>query len=132
MDFTITYKPGSVKLTAFLDANLGNNSDNGKSTFSYLVFLTDAPISFKVGLQGLTAQSAMEAELATAALTINKAVFFSNMVKELVFVTCFDSVPLHLDNTSALNRKSGLHPESQARDAVVLLHPGADEGRPNE
>ena len=54
-NFSITYKCGGFKLTAFSDANWGNNPDNGKSMSSYIVMLANAPISFKVGLQGLTA-----------------------------------------------------------------------------
>ena len=40
------------------------------STPSYIVTLANAPIIFKGGLQGLTTQSTMEAELVAAALTI--------------------------------------------------------------
>ena len=103
VDFAITYKQGGFKLTAFSDANWGNNPDNGKSMSSYIVFLANAPVSFKVGLQGLTAQSTMEAELVAAALAMKEAVFCSNMMKELGFGTRFDSVPLYIDNTSALH-----------------------------
>ena len=39
-------------------------------TPSYIVTLSNAPIMFKVRLQGLTAQSTMEAELVAAALTM--------------------------------------------------------------
>ena len=39
-------------------------------TPSYIVTLTDAPTIFKVGLQGLTAQSTMEEELVAAALAM--------------------------------------------------------------
>ena len=49
------------------------------------------------------AQSTMEAELVAAALTMKEAVFYPNMMKELGFDTRFDSVPLYLDNTSALH-----------------------------
>ena len=70
---------------------------------SFIVFLANARVSFKVGLQGLTAQSTMEAELVAAALAMKEAVFCSNMMKELGFVTRFDSVPLYIDNTSALH-----------------------------
>ena len=68
-NFAITYKRGGFKLTVFSDANWGNNPDNGQSTSSYIAFLSDGPVSFKVGLRGLTAQSTMEAELVAAALT---------------------------------------------------------------
>ena len=45
--FAITYKRGGFKLTAFSDANWGNNPVNGKSTSSYIAFLSDGPVSFK-------------------------------------------------------------------------------------
>ena len=64
--------------------------------------LANALISFKVGLQGLTAQSTMEAELVAAAL-IMEAVFCSNMMLELGLDKSFGSVPLYIDNTSALH-----------------------------
>ena len=65
--------------------------------------LANAPTSFKVGLQGLTAQSTMEAKLVAAALAMKEAVFFSNMMLELGFEKSFSSVPLYIDNTSALH-----------------------------
>ena len=45
--FAITYKRGGFKLTAFSDANWGNDPDNGKSTSSYVAFLSDGPVNFK-------------------------------------------------------------------------------------
>ena len=59
-------------LAVYSDANWGNSSDNGKLTYSYIVMLTNGPISVKVGLQSLTAQSKMEAELLAAALIMKK------------------------------------------------------------
>ena len=101
-DFFIIYKQGGFKLAAFSDANWGNNPDNGKSTSSYIVMLANGPITFKVGLQGLTAQSTMEAELVAAALTMKEA-FCKSMVQELGFKDGFNSVPIFIDNTSALH-----------------------------
>ena len=102
VDFAITYKQGGFKLTAFSDANWGNNPDSGKSMSSYVVVLANAPVSFNVGLQGLTGQSTMEAELVATALAMKEAVFCFNMMKELGFGTRFE----HLD--SARRRKSDL------------------------
>ena len=66
--------------------------------------VANAPIIFKVELQGLTAQPTMEAELVAANLTMKEeAVFFSNMMSELGFGDSFGSVPLHIHNTSALH-----------------------------
>ena len=67
-DFFIAYKQRGIKLASFSDANWGNNPNNAKSTSSYIVMLANGPISFKGGIQGLTAQSTMEAELVAAAL----------------------------------------------------------------
>ena len=80
-DFSIVYKRGGFKLSAFSDANWGNNPDNGKSTSPYLVMLSKAPISFKSRIQSLTAVSTMEAELVASALTMKEAVFCSNMMR---------------------------------------------------
>ena len=103
VDFALKHKQGGFKLTAFSDANWDNNPDSGKSMPSYIVLRTNAPVSFKVGLQGLTEQSTMEAELVAAALAMKEAVFCSNMMKELGFGTRFDSVPIYVDNTPALH-----------------------------
>ena len=102
-NFAITYKRGGLKLTAFSDANWGKNPDNGKSISSCIAFLSDDPVSFKVGLQGLTAQSTMEAELVAAALTMKETTFCSNMMKGLEFGMRFDNVPVYIDNTSTLH-----------------------------
>ena len=103
IDFFITDKYGGFRLAAFSDANWSNNPDNGRCTSSYIVMLANAPISFKVGLQGLTAQSTMEAELVAAALAMKEAAFCSNMTLELGFDKSFGSAPLYIDNTSALH-----------------------------
>ena len=64
--------------------------------------ITNGPINLKVGLQGLTAQSTMDAELDAAALTMKEAVFRKSMMQELGFKDEFNGVPLFIDNTSAL------------------------------
>ena len=56
------------------------------------MMLSNDPMSFKVGIQGLTAQSTMEAELMVAALTMEEAVFCSNIMLELDFKDGFGSV----------------------------------------
>ena len=98
-DFSIIYNEGYFKLAAVYDANWGVNSDNGTSTSSYILMLSNGPTSFEVDIQGLTAQSTMEVELVAAALTVKESIVCSNMMLELGF----DSVPLDIDNTSALN-----------------------------
>ena len=54
-DLSTPCKQGDFWLAALSDANKGNSSDNGRCTSSYIVTLANAPIMFKVGLQGLTA-----------------------------------------------------------------------------
>ena len=102
-DFSKVYKRGGFKLSAFSDANWGNNPDNGKSMPAYLIMLSKAPISFKSGIQSVTAMSTMEAELVASALTMKEAVFCSNMMTELGSGQQFGQVPLYIDNTATLH-----------------------------
>ncbi|CAM9739192.1 unnamed protein product [Ascophyllum nodosum] len=102
-EFSITYKQGGFKLMAFSDVNRGANPDNGKSTPSYIIMLFNGPISFKVGIQGLTTQSKVKAELVAVALAIKEAVFCGNMMLKLGFKEGFGSVTLYIDNISALH-----------------------------
>ena len=64
--------------------------------------LANTPIVFKVGLQGLTAQSTTEVELVAAAMTMKEAAFCSNMMA-LGFGESFGIVPLYVENTLALD-----------------------------
>ncbi|CAM9533246.1 unnamed protein product [Sphacelaria rigidula] len=93
---------GGFKLTAFSDANWGNNPDNGKSTSAYLMMMCKAPVRFKSGIQSLTTMSTMEAKLVAAALTMKAAVFCLNMMTELSFGQQFGQVSLQIDNTATL------------------------------
>ena len=111
-DFTVGYKQGDFNLTKFSDANWGNNSDNGNSRSPHLVFLASAPINFNVGLQELT-------ELVATALIMKEAMFCSNMMKGLGFGTRFDSVPLHLDNTSTLHVAGNQTYSPRVKDVVL-------------
>ena len=54
VDFVVTCKIGGFKLMTFSDVNWGKNPDNDKSMSSYIAFFSNAPVSFKAGLQGLT------------------------------------------------------------------------------
>ena len=103
INYDITHKEGGFTLTAFSDANWANNLENVKSLSSYIMMMSNGPVSFKVGLQGITAQSTMEAELVAAALVMKAAVYCANMMQELGFGETFKCVPLHIDNTSALH-----------------------------
>ena len=102
-DFSITYKRGGFKLAVFSDSNWANNPDIGKFTSCYLSMLCDAPIGFKLGLQGLTAMSTMEAELVASAFAMKEAVFCSNILTELGFGKNFAKVALYCDNTATLH-----------------------------
>ena len=99
ISFDITYKKGFFSLTAFSDANWGNHPDNGKSMSSYIMMMSNGPVSLKVGLQGITAQSTMEAGLIVPALAMKETVYCANMMRELGFGVTFKCVPLHIDNT---------------------------------
>ena len=102
-DFTLVYKKEGFKLTAFSDSNWGNKPVNEKSTSCYIMMFCKAPVSFRSGVQSLTAMSTMEAELVAGALAMKEAVFRSNMLILLGFGKKFEEVPLHIDNTVTLH-----------------------------
>ena len=132
-DFSIVYKRGGFKLSAFSDANWGNNPDNGKSTSAYIVMLSKAPISFKSGIQSLTAMSTMEAELVASALTMKEAVFCSNMMTELGFGQPFGaSAAIHRQNRHPPRpQESSIQFPNETHCFTVLLRSRASDGRSN-
>ena len=65
--------------------------------------MSRAPVSFKTGIQSLTAIPTMEAELVVAALAMKEAVFCSNMMAELGFGGDFGQAPFQIDNTATLH-----------------------------
>ena len=65
--------------------------------------MSRAPVSFKSGVQSLTAMSTMEAELVASAIAVNEPVFCSDILTELGFGNEFEQVPLHMDNTATLH-----------------------------
>ena len=106
-------------------------NDNGKSTSSYIIMISNGSINFTVGIQGLTAQFTMEAKLVAAALTMKEAVFCSNMMLELGFKEGFGSVLLYIDSKSALHiagNRPHIKPSREAHRAEVLLCTGISGG----
>ena len=53
---------GCFQFTGFCDASWGNYPGNGKSTSRYLFMMAGGPLSFKITIQSVTAQSTMEAD----------------------------------------------------------------------
>ena len=66
------YKRGAFQLMAFSMPTGEITPTNGKSMYSYIMMMASAPVRLKVGLQTLTAMSAMEAELVAAALAMKE------------------------------------------------------------
>ena len=118
-DFSITYKQRDFKLATFSDANCKANLDNGNSTSSYIILLFNGPISFKVGIQGLTAQFTMGAELVAEVFIMKEAVFCTNMMLGLGFKEGFGNVPLYIDNISALDVAGNRTYSPRAKDIAL-------------
>lgn len=64
--------------------------------------MCNGPVSSKASMQGLTALSTMETELVVKAFAMREAVVCQNMMTERGFKEDSKCVPLHTDNTSAL------------------------------
>ena len=60
-------------------------------------------MSFKLGVQSLTAMSTMEADLVACAIAMKEAVFCSNMLTELGFDEEFKQAPLKIDDMTTLH-----------------------------
>ena len=72
-------------------------------------------IYFKVRLQVLTAQSAVEVELVAAGLTMKEAVLFTSKMQELGLKDAFNWDRPFIDNTSALHVAENLTYSPQAK-----------------
>ena len=121
VNFPITYTRGGYQLTTYIDANWRGNTDNGKSTASYIVMFTNGLISSEVGLQSLTFQSTLKAELVEAATAMEESLFCRNIMMELGFTEGFWSVPVYIDNTSALD-VAGNRPFSPRAKHIALSY----------
>ena len=75
----------------------------------------------KVGIQGLTARSTMEAELLAAALAMKGAVYCTGMMGEVGFEEMFKCVSIHIDNTSALHVAGNKTYSSRAKHVALRL-----------
>ena len=121
MDVLITYKREGFKLAAYSDAKCSNSPESGKSTSSCIVMLINDPISFEVGLQSLTAQSTMEAELVASGLTMKEVALCSNMIVKLGFEKGISSVSLYLDKLQHYTSPAIVH-TPLGRKNVALRH----------
>ena len=59
---SISYQKGGFELTAFSDDNWGNKPVSGQPTSSYSMIMSNGPVSFNVGMQGLTDKSKDEGQ----------------------------------------------------------------------
>ncbi|CAM9264784.1 unnamed protein product [Laminaria digitata] len=64
--------------------------------------MCNGPVRFKVDMQGLTAQSTIEAELVAVTLGM-KAVYCAGMMKSAAALGSVLCVPTHIGNTSAFH-----------------------------
>ena len=128
-DFSITYKQEDFKLTAFFDADWRENPEKGKSTSSYIILLSNGPIGFKAGIQGLTEQSTMEAELMAAALTMKEAVLQQHDAGARLQERVRQRAALHRQHIdTSRHRQPHIQPSRKAHRAEVLLCPGISGG----
>ena len=84
------------------------------------VKLANAPINFMVGLQGLPAQSRMEAELVAAAMIMKGLDLCSNTMNDLGFGKRFNFVPVYIDRQYFPSAFAGNHTFSSRLKHVTL------------
>lgn len=69
MNFSNTNQQEIIRLKSYSDTNWGNRPGNSKTNHVYMMMFTH-PVSFAVGIQGLTSQSTMETDLVVGALAV--------------------------------------------------------------
>ncbi|XP_047326536.1 secreted RxLR effector protein 161-like [Impatiens glandulifera] len=89
-----------TKLVGYVDSNYANDSDNRKSTTSYVFTLCDSCISWKSQLQSIVALSTTESEYVAATEAFKEAIWLRAVLSEIGFLD--KNVVVFSDSQSAI------------------------------
>ena len=101
--FALRFKGGApINLTAFADADFGEDVDTNRSHAGWILYLGGTPIYWKTVLVKLTALSTTEAEVNAAVLCAKDVIWFRNFLAELGYEQK-EPTPIGEDNIGAFN-----------------------------
>ena len=114
------YRPGSLTLTAFSDADYAGNPDDRHSIGGYCIFLGHNPISWSAKKHRTISHSSIEAEYRQLAYTAAEISWFRSLFKDLGISL---TIPLILcDNISSISLASNPVFHSRIKHLEVDYH----------
>jgi len=114
-------KTSSTILTCFSDADWAGSLDDRKSTFAYLLFLGNTPISWSSKKQCAIARLSTEAEYRALATAAVESVWLISLLQELKF--CLSQPPLLLcDNLGATQLSFNPVQHSRMKHIQIDIH----------
>lgn len=115
------FRPGSMDIKAYTDANWAGDSNDRRSTTGFVVFLGSNPISWSSKKQHTVGRSSTEAEYRAMATTTTKVVWLQQLLKDLHISS--SSIPLlHYDNISAMALATNPILHSKAKHSEIDCH----------
>jgi hypothetical protein len=107
---------GDLRLEVNVAFKMWRRGDTGRSTTGWVFTLAGSPISWSLNRQKAVASSSTEAEYVAASDASKEAVWLKNFYNEIAGIMGrrpLDTIPLHIDNKSAL--KLTKNPELHTR-----------------
>jgi hypothetical protein len=113
----ITYTKQQPKLQGYVDADWAGCEDTRHSTTGYIFTLAGGPISWSSQKQKVVALSTCEAEYMALSEAVKEALWIKSFINNLNIGIHFDTVPIHVDNESAI--KLAKNPEFHNRSKHI-------------
>ena len=117
----ICFRPGSLALKAYTDADWAGDPNNRRSTTGFVVFLGSNPVSWSSKKQHIVSRSSTKAEYRAMATTTAKIVWLQQLLNDLHIHTSSSPV-LHCDNISAMALATNPILHSKAKHIEVDCH----------
>ena len=113
---------GNAQLNGYVDSDWGGCKDTGRSTTGWIFTLAGGPVSWASQRQKTVSSSSTEAEYVAASDACKRAIWlqgFMNEVKDAMRQPRQETIPLHIDNASAI--KLTKNPEFHGRTKHINI-----------
>ncbi|CAN6557239.1 unnamed protein product [Malus baccata var. baccata] len=121
LDWGICFRPGSLSLKAYTDADWVGDPNDRRSTTGVVIFLGNNPVSWSSKKQHTVSRSSTEVEYRTMATTIAGLVWLQQLLKDLHIDTSLPPL-LHCDNISAMSLATNPVLHSKAKHREIDCH----------
>ncbi|KAM1554065.1 hypothetical protein COP1_006744 [Malus domestica] len=121
LDWGICFRPGSLSLKAYTNADWAGDPNDRRSTTGFVIFLGNNPVSWSSKKQHTVSRSSTEAEYRTMATTTAELMWLQQLLKDLHIDTSLPPL-LHCDNTSAMSLATNLVLHSKEKHIEIDCH----------